>query len=123
MSIQIKEIAFVFHAVQDIAAARKFYGGLLGLKTGMEVEFSPGQWWIEYDIAGAALGISNAMGPGKPAASLMLEVADLDAAYATAKAAGVKITKEIMEFGLCRMFELSDPAGNAIGLHQRKAKS
>ena len=71
--------AFIFHVVTDIPRARQFYEGLLGLKTGMQIEFGPGQWWIEYDIAGQALELSNAM-PGKPAFALALEVADLDTA-------------------------------------------
>jgi predicted enzyme related to lactoylglutathione lyase len=121
MSIQIKEVAFVFHAVTDVARAREFYEGLLGLKTGVEIEFTPGQWWIEYDIAGQALAISNAM-PGMPAASLTLEVADLDASLAAARAAGVPIAFEVLEFPPCRLFGIKDPDGNQIGLHQRKAK-
>lgn len=120
MSIQVKEIAFVFHAVKDIPAARKFYEELLGLKIGLQVEFSPGQWWIEYDIAGQAVGISNAM-PGKPSSALVLEVADLDAALVDVKAAGVPIVTELAEFQPCRMFQIKDPDGNEITLHQRKA--
>ncbi len=122
MSIQVKEIAFVFHPVTDIARARKFYEELLGLKVGLQIEFGPGQWWIEYDIAGQALALSNAMPDGKPAASLTLEVTSVDAALATAKAAGVTIAFEIMEFPPCRMFAVKDPDGNQIGLHQRKAQ-
>ena len=121
MSIQVKELAFVFHPIKDVAAARKFYEGLLGLKVGMQVEFAPGQWWIEYDIAGQALAVSNAM-PGKPQSALTLEVASLDASYADAKKAGVA-SSEIMEFTPCRMFQIKDPDGNEIGLHQRKAKT
>ena len=121
MSIQVREIAFVFHAVTDVARARKFYEGLLGLKVGLQIEFGPGQWWIEYDIAGQALAISNAM-PGKPGASLTLEVADLDASLAAARAAGAEIAFEPMEFPPCRIFGLKDPDGNQIGLHQRKAR-
>ena len=120
MSIQIKELAFVFHPVTDIPRARKFYEGLLGLKVGMQVEFGPGQWWIEYDIAGQALALSNAM-PGTPASALTLEVANLDAALATAKTEGVTIAFDVMEFPPCRMFAIKDPDGNQIGLHQRKA--
>ena len=123
MSIPIKEIAFVFHPVTDIGRARKFYEDLLGLKTGFQLEFSPGQWWIEYDIAGQALAISNAMPDGKPQASLTLEVADLDASLKTVKAAGATIAFDVMEFPPCRMFAIRDPDGNQIGLHQRKAKS
>jgi predicted enzyme related to lactoylglutathione lyase len=121
MNIQVKEIAFVFHPVTDIARARKFYEGLLGLKTGMQIEFAPGQWWVEYDIAGHALAISNAMPDGKPAASLTLEVTDVDVSLATAKATGTTIAFEMMEFPPCRMFAIKDPDGNQIGLHQRKA--
>ena len=117
MPIKIKELAFVFHAVTDVARARKFYEGLLGLKTGKEIEFAPGQWWIEYDIAGQALAISNAM-PGAPAASLTLEVVNLDDSLAAARAAGVPIAFEVMEFPPCRLFAIKDPDGNQIGLHQ-----
>jgi predicted enzyme related to lactoylglutathione lyase len=120
MSIQVKEFAFVFYPVTDVAKARTFYEGLLGLKTGMQVEFAPGQWWIEYDVAGQALAISNAM-PGKPASALALDVADLDAALVATKAAGFTTTTEIMEYNPCRMFVVQDPDGNEITLHQRKA--
>ncbi len=91
MSIQVKEIAFVFHSVTDVARARKFYEELLGLEISSQTEFTPGQWWVEYDIAGQALAISNAV-PGKPSAALALEVADLDATLqAAVKAAGVTL--------------------------------
>jgi predicted enzyme related to lactoylglutathione lyase len=121
MSIQVKEFAFVFYPVTDVARARTFYEGLLGLKVGFQIEFQPGQWWVEYDVAGQALAISNAM-PGKPAASLALEVVDLDTAFAAAKAAGATTATEVMDFKPCRMFIAQDPDGNEITLHQRKAK-
>ena len=120
MSIQVKELAFVFHPVTDVARARKFYEGFLGLKVGMQVEFGPGQWWIEYDIAGQALALSNAM-PGSPQSALTLEVANLDASLVAAKAQGVTLAFDVMEFPPCRMFAIKDPDGNQIGLHQRKA--
>jgi predicted enzyme related to lactoylglutathione lyase len=122
MSIQIKEFAFVFHPVADVVRARKFYEELLGLKIGFQLEFAPGQWWIEYDVAGQAIAISNAM-PGTPASSLTLEVADLDAALATARSAGATIAFDVMEFPPCRMFAVKDPDGNQIGLHQKKTKT
>ena len=121
MSIQVKEFAFVFYPVTDVARARKFYEGLLGLKIGFQLEFSPGQWWIEYDVAGQALAISNAM-PGKPSSALALEVANLDAALAAAKTAGATAASEVIEFKPCRMFIAQDPDGNEITLHQRKAR-
>ena len=121
MSIQVKELAFVFHPVTDVPRARKFYEGLLGLKTGMQVEFAPGQWWIEYDIAGQALAITNAM-PGKTASALALEVADLTAALKAVEAASYKIVTPLAVYGQCRMFQVSDADGNEITLHSRKLK-
>ncbi len=124
MSIQVKELAFVFHPVTDVARARKFYEGLLGLKVSLQVEFSPGQWWLEYDLAGQALAVTNAGPPGsKPQASVFLEVADLDAALAAVRTAGAVVTQDLVDFPVCRMFVVQDPDGNQIGLHQRKAKS
>jgi predicted enzyme related to lactoylglutathione lyase len=120
MSIQVKEVAFVFHPVTDIARARKFYEEFLGLKASVQVEIGPGLWWIEFDIAGVALAISNAV-PGAPASSLTLEVASLDNALAAARAAGVPIAFDVMEFPPCRLSAVKDPDGNQIGLHQRKA--
>jgi predicted enzyme related to lactoylglutathione lyase len=95
---------------------------LLGLKPGLEIEFAPGQWWIEYDVAGQALAISNAM-PGAPSSSLTLEVASLDDSLAAVRAAGVTVAFEVMEFPPCRIFGIKDPDGNQIGLHQRKAQA
>jgi predicted enzyme related to lactoylglutathione lyase len=120
MSIQVKAIAFVFHPVTDVARARKFYEKVLGLKATMHIEFAPNKWWIEYDIAGQALALSNALPHAKPADSLVLEVANLDEAMAYAKANYLDIAREMVEFPPCRTFAISDPDGNQIGLHQLK---
>ena len=120
MSIQVKEVAFVFHPVTDIDRARKFYEGFLGLKTGVQVEIAPGQWWIEFDVSGVALAISNAV-PGAPASSLTLEVVNLDDSLTSIRAANIPIAFDVMEFPPCRMFAIKDPDGNQIGIHQRKA--
>jgi predicted enzyme related to lactoylglutathione lyase len=122
MSIKVKEVAFVFHPVTDVARARKFYEEFLGLKVGVQVEIAPGQWWIEFDIAGQALAVSNAV-PGTPASSLTLEVANLDEALAAVHAANIPLVFGVMEFPPCRLAAIKDPDGNQIGLHQRKAAS
>jgi predicted enzyme related to lactoylglutathione lyase len=121
MSIQVKEVAFIYHPVSDIGRARAFYEGLLGLKIDSEFEFAPGTWWIEYDIAGTTLGVSNAM-PGAEAAggSIALEVADLDATLASVKAAGITPTLEIQDFKPCRMFTMKTADGHGIIFHKRK---
>jgi predicted enzyme related to lactoylglutathione lyase len=122
MSIKVKELAFVAYGVSDIPKARGFYEGWLGLKPGVQIEFAPGTWWIEYDVAGVALAISNASPETWPrSSSVTLEVADLDGALASARAGGIPVTNEITEFPPCRMFTVKDPDGNEISLHQRKS--
>jgi catechol 2,3-dioxygenase-like lactoylglutathione lyase family enzyme len=121
MSIKIKEVAFFAHAVSDIPRARAFYETVLGLKVGMEIEFQPGMWWIEYDIAGVALAISNAYPAKAGGATLALEVADLDGTLAAVKAAGVEVTLEPQDFSPCQMFCVNSPDGHSIMFHRRKA--
>jgi len=122
MSIKIKEIAFVCHPVADIARARAFYEKLLGLKVLLELEFAPGSWWIEYDVAGVALAVSNAGPPAAPGgASLALEVADLGQALAAVKEAGIALTIEPQELPPCNMFGINSPDGHPIIFHKRKA--
>ena len=50
MSNQVKEIAFIYYCVTDVARARRFYEQLLGLKVGLEYEGAPGTWEIEWLI-------------------------------------------------------------------------
>jgi predicted enzyme related to lactoylglutathione lyase len=121
MSIQVKEIAFVAHAVADVPRARSFYEGWLGLKPATQAEIRPGIWWIEYEIAGVALGITNvAPDTWGRSSAVTLEVTDLDEALADARRNGITVTEEIMEFPYCRIFSVKDPDGNEVSLHQRK---
>jgi catechol 2,3-dioxygenase-like lactoylglutathione lyase family enzyme len=123
MSIRIKEIAFIYHPVTDVPRARAFYEALLGLKALVNMEFAPGVWWIEYDVAGTALAVSNAMpaAGGVGGDGLALEVEDLDAALAAVRAAGIPLTVEAQEFSVCRMFAINSPDGHSITFHRRKA--
>jgi predicted enzyme related to lactoylglutathione lyase len=122
MPLKIKEVAFINHPVSDIERARKFYGGVLGLKAGLSIEFQPGIWWIEYDVGGVALAVTNASGaPVQGGVSLALEVEDLDAALAAVKEAGIPLTIEPQEFRPCWMFGINSPDGHPIIVHKRKA--
>jgi predicted enzyme related to lactoylglutathione lyase len=122
MSIKIKEVAFVCHAVADVTRARDFYEKLLGLTPSMNMEFAPGVWWIEYEMAGVALAVTNSQPPaGAGGASLALEVENLEEALATVKAAGVPLTFNTMDFPPCRIFGVASPDGYSVMFHQRKA--
>jgi len=120
MSMQVKEIAFIYHCVTDVARARRFYEQFLGLKVGLEYEGAPDKWWIEYDIAGVAFAITNVSPRRKKGATLAFEVVDIDSALAAVRAADIPVTEELTEFPRCRSFEVTDPDGNEIMFHELK---
>lgn len=111
----IKELAFVVHAVTDIARSRAFYEQTLGLKVGEAF----GDGWIEYEVAGTTFAITNSF-PASPQSSIAFEVDDLDAEAARLSAGGVPMQGGIGDFPGCRMQLISDPDGHTICLHQRK---
>ena len=119
--IQVTEIAFTGYPVTDMPRARAFYEGILGLKPSST--FGEGEkLWIEYDIAGAALGITNMVPDWKPSPagpSVALEVADFDAAIAALRAAGVKFLAEPYSSPVCHMAVVTDPDGNSVCVHHR----
>jgi catechol 2,3-dioxygenase-like lactoylglutathione lyase family enzyme len=124
MSLQPVEIAFALYPVSDIERARKFYEGALGLKVGLQKEFTPGKWWIEYELGNTSLGITNFDAPsGQKGPGIAIEVANFEAALAALKAAGIAITWGPHEAPTCHTFGVKDPDGNELYIHQRKAKA
>ncbi len=123
--IRIKEIAFTAYPVTDITRARKFYEGLLNLSPTTQFEHE-GKHWIEYDIGPATLAISNMSGelwkPSASGPSAALEVEDFDGAIAALRAAAVVFLIEPMDSGVCRMAIITDPDGNSLVIHQRRAR-
>ncbi|MBK8475498.1 MAG: VOC family protein [Opitutaceae bacterium] len=119
--IKVTEIAFTGYPVTDMPRARAFYEGILGLKPGISYEHE-GKHWIEYDIAGAALGITNMVphwAPSRTGPSVALEVADFEAAIATLRAAEVKFLVEPSASPVCHMAVVADPDGNSVCIHHR----
>ena len=119
--IRVNEIAFTGIPVTDIARARAFYEGALGLKPTME---SAGGMWIEYDIGAATLGIGSygeMWQPSPQGTCVALEVDDVDASLAHLKSNGVTIFMEPMDSPVCRFGMICDPDGNKIIIHKRHA--
>lgn len=124
MSIQALEIAFAMYPVSDVVRARHFYEQVLGLKVGLQQEFAPGKWWIEYELGNTALGITNFEPPaGQKGPAIVIEVADYDAALATLRAAHIAVTWGPHDSPPCRSFGVRDPDGNELFFHQRKPKA
>ena len=120
--LKVTEIAFSCYPVTDMARARKFYEGVLGLKPTM-VFGEPGTMqWTEYDIGPGTLSLGCGAPDWKPLAdgcSVALEVEDFDAAIAHLRANKVKFRMEPFPTPVCRMAMISDPDGNTICIHKR----
>jgi len=121
--IRYKEIAFIAYPVTDVARARKFYEGVLGLKPNAAVA-SETPRWIEYDIGPGTLGIGSSPQwlPSQDGASAALEVEDFDAAVATLREHNVPIIIGPMDLPSCQMVTVRDPDGNKLTLHRRKPR-
>lgn len=123
--MRITEAAFIGYPVSDIPRARHFYEKVLGLRAGEvdhEIAGMPGKYWIEYDLGNVTLAISNSWEPsGQGGPALALEVEDLEAAVAALKDAGATFLVEMIESPVCRFALITDPDGNALTIHKRKA--
>jgi predicted enzyme related to lactoylglutathione lyase len=117
----LRKVAFTMVPVSDVARARRFYEGALGLTAGMAG--AQGEMhWVEYDLPdGGCIAITNAT-PSRPSASagstVALEVDDLDALVADLEAKGVSFAGDLVHGPRCRMRTCLDSEGNAILLHQ-----
>ena len=108
--MKITEIAFSCYPVTDMARARAFYEGVLGLKPTMQVGEPGGMEWTEYGIAHGTLSLgAGAPGwhPTSSGCSVGLEVEDFDAAIA-----------EIARFTSSSLL----PAGISSGSESRAAR-
>lgn len=117
----IKEIAFTGTPVTDMKRARAFYEGVFELKPTME---SAGGMWVEYDLGAATFGIGcygEVWKPSSEGTCVAFEVDQLDAEVTRLKAKGVPVHMDITDTPVCRFAIVSDPDGNKILLHKRKA--
>ncbi|MDR2463436.1 MAG: VOC family protein [Verrucomicrobiales bacterium] len=120
--MKIKQMAFIGLPVTNVARARKFYEGTLGLQAGETLQLEGGYWWIEYDLHGATLVISDHLAPaGKGGAVLAFEVDDLDAWKKTLTEQGRSAT-DTVDTPVCRFFSCKDPDGNDLTIHQLKGR-
>ena len=120
--MKIKEVGFVGIPVTDVARARKFYEGILGLeKSG---EFLDGKW-IEYGVGKDTVAIASLADwtPSNQGTSAALEMEDFDAAIKELKAAKVRFVAEPFETPVCHMAVVQDPDGNKLMIHKLKPES
>ncbi len=118
--MQIEQVDFVSVLTQDIARAKQFYGGTLGLPIETEgendMEFTLGQVTLDvFDPASA--GQEFAPSP----AGIAIRVPDVAVARRELEAKGVQFDGEIVDTGVCHFAFFEDPDGNKLMLHRRYA--
>jgi predicted enzyme related to lactoylglutathione lyase len=120
--MKITEIAFSCYPVTDVARARAFYEGVLGLQITANADMGAEGHWIEYDIGPGTLAIAWFPGskPTSEGCTVGLEVADFDAAVAALRTAKVPFKMGPFETPVCHMAMVSDPDSNTLVIHKRK---
>jgi catechol 2,3-dioxygenase-like lactoylglutathione lyase family enzyme len=118
--MEITRVDYVRVPVDDIAAARHFYGEVLGLPRNERLDHED---WVEYEASNVTLAVMTpethddefvALPPG----TIALGVPDVAAAKAELEAKGLEVA-EMWDSGVCTGAGVSDPAGNRILLHHR----
>jgi predicted enzyme related to lactoylglutathione lyase len=118
--IKVNEASFFGYPVTDLARARAFYEGVLGLKVSLESDRVP---WLEFDLGNATLGLGNYGDAWKPSADgalLALEVDDFEKSLAELKAKNIPFSMDNMETPVCHFAIVRDPDNNAVMIHKRK---
>lgn len=123
--MKFKEIAFTGYPVTDMARARRFYEGVLGLTTSRTWGDDGAPSWLEYDIGPGCLALvldeNGSWAPANAGPAAALEVDDFEACIAKLKAAGIKFVLGPEETSVCWMAVVLDPDENRLVIHRRKA--
>jgi predicted enzyme related to lactoylglutathione lyase len=117
MKPRFTALPFFVYPVRDMARARQFYGGVLGLAETANWE----NQWIEYDVGAGTLAISGFMTDATPgrAGAAALETEEFDATVAHLKAQGVSFVFEPADTGVCQFARFLDSEGNHLVLHRK----
>lgn len=123
--LKVIEFAFTGYPVTDMARARGFYEGVLNLTPATTFTNDNGTQWVEYEVGPYVLAINNGSGevwkPSKDGGGVALEVEDFDAAIQWLREKKVNFYLEPMESPVCHTALITDPDGNSICIHKRKA--
>lgn len=122
--MKITELAFTGYPVTDMARARRFYEGVLGLTVSRTWGDKENPEWVEYDLGANCLALATGGGgqwpPANAGPAAAFEVEDFPAAVAELKKAGVKFFWEVQESPICFMAGILDPDENRVVIHHRK---
>jgi catechol 2,3-dioxygenase-like lactoylglutathione lyase family enzyme len=116
----ITQLGRVIVPVSDQARAKAFYTETLGFEVRAEIPMGPEYTWLEVAPPGAVTAIAIVPPPDQSKigveTGIAFETRDVEASYATLKAAGVDVDAEISRMGdpVPPMFWFRDPDGNTL---------
>jgi len=118
VSVPIIGVHHVAIQVDDVEAARAFYGEVLGLVEIDRPDFPVGGAWFQLGVDELHIGAEDGhIAPDRQ--HFALQVGDLDAAVAAIEIHGVSVRKTGLTFpGAGYQAFLRDPSGNLIELNQ-----
>ncbi len=112
-------LPFFVYPVKDMARARRFYGGVLGLKPG-------DRWktrWVEFGVpGGGVVALSTGLDgcrPGAKGGALALETGRFDEVVTHLRKKRVKFLFGPTDTGVCDFARFCDPDGNHLILHRK----
>ena len=109
--------------VHDLAAARAFYGEVLGLPFGKRWGDMPAG---EFETGNLTIAVWEPEAFGQSfqthKSPIALQVDDVEAARAELESKGVEFKGETIDSGVCHQAIFRDPDGNTLDLHHRYAE-
>jgi predicted enzyme related to lactoylglutathione lyase len=104
----------IIHPVQDLDAAKAFYGALLGQSPSMDAPY-----YVQYDVAGQEVGLDpNGAAKGLTGPLNYWHVDDVRASVEALVAAGGTVREDVHDVGGRLIATVVDQDGNALGLLQ-----
>jgi catechol 2,3-dioxygenase-like lactoylglutathione lyase family enzyme len=119
-------VDFVTLPTRDLAAARRFYGEVLGLEPSQVYDRGDGDpIGAEFETGTVTLSIIDPVRIGREFAPntqpVALRVEDAATARSELESRGVQFAMDTIDSGVCQMAFFTDPDGNPLMLHQRYA--
>jgi predicted enzyme related to lactoylglutathione lyase len=113
-------VDFVTVPTRNFAAAKDFYGDVLGLSCSAAYDKIPG---AEFETGNLTLQVLDSDAIGREFQPhifpIALNVDDVAAARAELESRGVSFLGEMIDSGVCHMIPFQDPDGNVFMLHHR----
>lgn len=113
-------VDFVAIPTKDAAAAKEFYGDVLGLEQSIQWGEMPAFEFETGDVTIAVMQMDAFGREFKPnGGPIAFHVDDFDGAKAALEERGIEFDTDVIDSGVCKQIYFTDPDGNPVGIHNR----